>query len=147
LIGERRDTFILSRVNLDPYAPPAAPSEAPSAHLPLREIVVGWEKLRLLYNGLLLLPGAAMFWYAVDRGAVPPVAALGSCALVAIGANGCFLLGPLAELYLRGIFRRGEPFGRGRQLLFGLGLLASGCVFVLVFLVLADGGVPNMDPD
>jgi hypothetical protein len=133
------------RMDIDPYAPPAAPSEAPNPHLPLREIVVGWEKLRLVYNGLLLLPGAAVFWYAVARGSVAPVIALGSCAVVAIGANACFLLGPLAELYLRGIFRRGEPFGKGRQLLFGLGLLASGCVFMLAFLVLAAGGVPTMD--
>ena len=51
--------------------------------------------------------------------------------MVAIGANFCFLLGPAAELYLRGLFHQGRPLGRGRLLIFGAGLVVSLGVFVV----------------
>ena len=37
------------------------------------------------------------------------------------------------ELYLRGIFRQGQPLGRGRWLLFGSGTLLSLFLFVLTY--------------
>jgi hypothetical protein len=99
----------------------------------MREIVIGWERLRLLYNAILAVPGLLVLSAMMGEYGMPALTAVLSAVFVAVGANLCFLLGPLAELYLRGIFRRGQPLGRGRWLLFGSGTLLSLFLFVLTY--------------
>lgn len=118
----------------DPYAPPRNEPERRDDPPALREVVLGWERLRLLYNGLLLVPGLAVIAVWSLRQGMPLAAGLGGALVVAIGANLAFFLGPLAELYLRGLFRNGESIGRGRWLIFGAGLVVSGGLFLLVLL-------------
>ena len=116
----------------NPYAPPVAASEAGDIQRPaLREIVLGWEKLRLWYNGILLIPGLAVIAGSVGQQGMPLFVSLVMAAMVAMGANFCFFLGPVAELYLRGLFRNGQPLGRGRLLIFGAGLVVSFGVFAV----------------
>ncbi|WP_367870157.1 hypothetical protein [Luteolibacter sp. Populi] len=91
--------------------------------------------LRLLYNLILLVPGLAVIAVWVTKQQMPLFPALIFAAMMATGANACFLLGPLAELYLRGLFRRGEGLGRGRWLMFWAGVVLSLGVFLLVFLM------------
>ena len=118
-------------MNENPYAPPVAGSEPDDLQRPaLREIVLAWEKLRLWYNAILLVPGLGVIAGWVNQGA-PLLIAVVMAVLVAVGANFCFLLGPAAELYLRGLFRQGRPLGRGRLLIFGAGLVVSLGVFVV----------------
>ncbi|MCW1912764.1 hypothetical protein OJ996_04220 [Luteolibacter sp. GHJ8] len=119
---------------MDPYAPPLSPAlPADDQRLAMREIVVGWERLRLLYNAILAVPGLLVLSAMTGEYGMPALTAVLSAVFVAVGANLCFLLGPLAELYLRGIFRRGQPLGRGRWLLFGSGTLLSLFLFVLTY--------------
>ncbi|MES2923999.1 MAG: hypothetical protein V4819_20770 [Verrucomicrobiota bacterium] len=119
----------------NPYAPPSAPPVA-SDHATLGELVRGWEKLRLIYNGILLPPGIGVLMLWITRQNLPIPAAIIGGILVGIGANVAFMLGPLAELYLRGLFRNGDSLGKGRLLVFGAGLVVSGGV-MLVFGIMA----------
>lgn len=119
-------------MNENPYAPPVAGSEPDDHQRPaLREIVLGWEKLRLWYNAILFVPGVVVILAWVGKQGMPLFFAVVMAAMVAIGANFCFLLGPAAELYLRGLFRDGRPLGRGRLLIFGAGLVVSLGVFAV----------------
>ena len=115
----------------NPYAPPISPAVAED-RAAFGELVRGWEKLRLIYNGIMILPGIGVLVLWITRQNLPvPVAIIGGI-LVGSGANIAFMLGPLAELYLRGIFRNGASLGRGRLLVFGAGLVVSTGV-VLIF--------------
>lgn len=125
---------------MDPYAPPSSTlNPVVEQKTALRELVLAWEKLRILYNALLLIPGLLVLSALVTEENVGVLEALVMGALVAIGANCCYFLGPAAELYLRGLFRKGEPIGRGRWLLFGSGTLLSFFLFVLTYLQLKTG--------
>lgn len=120
----------------DPYRPPSVlpPTEAERASF--GELVKGWEKLRLVYNAILLLPGLGILALWMNKGL--PLAAALLCALfVAICANVAFLLGPLAELYIRGFFRDGQSLAKGRWLIFSAGLVVSAGVFLLAALIAA----------
>ncbi len=114
----------------NPYAPPAAPPPT-GDRATLGELVFGWEKLRLIYNGILLLPGTCVLILWITRQHLPIPAAIAGGIITAIGANIAFLLGPLAELYLRGLLRNGAPLGKGRLLIFCAGLVVSAGVFVV----------------
>ncbi len=94
--------------------------------------MIAWEKLRLAYNAILALPGLLMLYLSVERAGILLVEGVFSALFVAVGANIAFLLGPVAELYLRGLFCDGKPLGRGRLLIFGAGLLCSAGVFGVV---------------
>lgn len=122
----------------DPYRPPAGVRDRPPLLVEkdaLMEIVRSWEKLRILYNLVLLAPGLAITALWIQRQSVSvPVAAV-EAALVALGANLAFFLGPATELYLRALFRRGEAIGRGRLLIFGAGLVVSAGVFLAALLL------------
>lgn len=125
---------------VDPYAPPGAVEDLGDHQKPaLREIVIGWERLRLLYNALLALPGILVMVTMMSDFGMGVIEAILGASFVAVGANLCFLLGPLLELYLRGIFRKGEPLGRGRWLIFGSGTLLSLFLFILIFVQLKTG--------
>ncbi len=120
----------------NPYLPPAA-DPRPSGGDPaaFAELVRGWEKLRLLFNAILLLPGIAVLAMWVKFAAMPVVVAGVLAAAVAVAANVAFLLGPVVELYLRAMFRSGASIGRGRWLIFGAGLVVSAGVFVVAGLL------------
>jgi hypothetical protein len=124
----------------DPYAPPSeARRDAPGLlekHA-LVDIVRGWERLRILYNLILLFPGLAITALWIQRQPVTVTVAVVEALLVAVLANLAFFLGPAAELYFRALFRRGEAIGRGRWLIFGAGLVVSAGAF-LVALLLSD---------
>ncbi|RYD23223.1 MAG: hypothetical protein EOP88_05030 [Verrucomicrobiaceae bacterium] len=96
----------------------------------LGELVRAWEKLRLIYNGVVVLPGLGVLALWVNAGMPLPVAIFFSI-VTGIGANLAFFLGPLSELYWRVLFRQGLPIGKGRNLIFGAGLVISGGVMVL----------------
>lgn len=122
----------------DPYAPPAesgGAGEAVTGKAALREIVLSWEKLRLAYNLALLVPGIVILVILIRRQGMPVGFGVAGALAIAVAANLAFMLGPLAELYFRGIFRNGESIGRGRWLIFGAGLVVSGGVFVAALLV------------
>lgn len=120
----------------DPYAPPAAAvrasdaAPAPGEIHALCELVRGWEKLRLLYNAILLPAGLIVLSALVIRSNLPVPAAIAGGLFVGFGANAAFFLGPLAELYLRGWLTRGAPFRHGRKVLFIAGLAVSLLVFL-----------------
>jgi len=92
----------------------------------LRDVVLSWERLRLIYNGLMLaigLPAGLALWRLLPRGM-----GLGRFCVLALafglGANFCYLLGPVSELYW--LAAAGRGFGRAwRRALFCLGLLLS----------------------
>jgi hypothetical protein len=114
----------------NPYAPPSA-SPLAEDRAALAELVRSWEKLRLLYNGILFLPGLGVLILWITRQQLPlPTAMIGGI-FFGIGANVAFMLGPLAELYLRGLFRNGASLGKGRLLIFGAGLTISAGVFLI----------------
>ena len=114
----------------NPYAPPSA-SPLAEDRAALAELVRSWEKLRLLYNGILLLPGLGVLILWITRQHLPVPAAMVGGILVGIGANVAFMLGPLAELYLRGLFRNGASLGKGRLLIFSAGIIVSAGVFLI----------------
>lgn len=96
----------------------------------VREIVGGWEKLRIFYNAALLLPGIGIVGLCVVHG-FPLIIMLFGAVAVAIAANVCYFLGPLAELYWRFFFPHGEV-KLLRRVCFGLGLFFSLGLFGLV---------------
>jgi hypothetical protein len=116
------------------------PYEAPLSNLGVEadsaasfsELVREWEKTRLRYNGVLLAAGVIVLIIWISSLQMPAGFIILSAVPVAIGANICFFLGPLAELYLRAIFHRGAPAPSLRRTLFMLGLIGSLCVFTLV---------------
>lgn len=120
----------------DPYAPPQADVTSPPANpAAFGELVRAWEKLRLLFNALLLLPGIAVLMLWVKFAHMPVPIAIFLAVLIGFGANVAFFMGPMAELYFRALFLSGAPLGRGRWLIFGAGLVVSAGFFVLAALL------------
>jgi hypothetical protein len=79
----------------NPYAPPTAPADG-GDRAGLCELVRAWEKLRLIYNGVLLLPGIGVLVLWITRQNLPVAAAILGGILFGIGANVAFMLGPFA---------------------------------------------------
>lgn len=127
---------------LNPYSVSSVPEESAAvptepgalAANPWKQIAWRWERLRILYNLLLLGEGVAcmtLLWQLLD---IPLL--LGAMAY-GLGANVMYSFGPLAEIYLCWFAefaddRWGGPgwigLFRGRHvtvILFGLGLLFS----------------------
>jgi len=110
----------------NPYETPmSVPSTETESAESLSELVRSWEKTRLLYNGILLLPGIGTLAIPMVRGSLPIPAALIIAITLGLSANAAFFLGPLAELYLRGLFLKGKPAPILRRLLLIGGLLIS----------------------
>ena len=89
----------------------------------------------------MILPGLGVLALWTTRTNMPFVAIIIFGILVGIGANAAFFLGPLSELYIRGLFRRGEVLGKGRWLIFSAGLLVSAGV------ILASALIPMIRTD
>gem|GEM_PF-1396687 len=106
-----------------------------------QEIIRSWERLRFLYNLILLPFGVAVAMIARDGG-VPLAEVLFASVSVGFFANAFYFFGPLFEIYSCS-FRELHEFGRGRWLLFMAGLLISLGLFYMVansFLYLAMVG-------
>ncbi|MGB6223699.1 hypothetical protein [Haloferula sp.] len=124
-------------MSMDPYAPPKSGSQGGTEQperKALREVVTAWERLRLIYNLLLLVPGVVIVTILVTGQDMPLGFAVIGALVIGIGANAAFFLGPLVELYFRALFRNGESIGRGRQLIFGAGLVVSAGVFLMALI-------------
>jgi len=100
-----------------------------SSWLPaLRSIVLRWERLRILYNlvllGLVLVPTGGSFQ-------LPSLRELPVLAIGAVLANLCFMAGPVAEVYMSWLGLRSRWVTAG---LFAGGLLVSiPCVYMFGF--------------
>jgi len=115
---------------INPYAPPTAPLD-PFDPAALSELVRAWEKLRLFYNGIVLLPGISILVAWNIHQHTPQSVAIVSGLFVGFCANIAFFLGPLVELYQRGFFRYGATLGKERWLIFGAGLVVSVAVLLM----------------
>ena len=104
----------------------------------LQELVFGWERLRLRYNLILFPLGLLTLgaWSYANVAYLPLVILLSVA--FGFGANLCYLLGPLAELYFRGLTRSKEPPPWLRTGLFWAGLVLSALV-ILIFGLLGIG--------
>ncbi|MDG2486362.1 MAG: hypothetical protein P8M65_01505 [Roseibacillus sp.] len=114
-----------------------------------RKTLKSWEKLRLLYNGILLFPGVALLWRILhlqgeaDAQSPPgmgfsfmdPVDLVVRAVLFGICANICFCLGPYTEFVITAL---GFPLSarRIRHFLFGAGLMISLGGIMLVWFML-----------
>lgn len=117
----------------NPYATPQSVHDVGPGRLDaMAELVRSWEKLRLYYNGILLLPGLGVLALFVSRQDMPLGGAIASGIFVAVCANIAFFLGPLAELYLRGFLLGGRALGRGRLLIFAAGMIVSLVLFSVI---------------
>ncbi|NNC90235.1 MAG: hypothetical protein HKN82_17395 [Akkermansiaceae bacterium] len=116
----------------------------------VRATVKAWEMLRLVYNGVLLVPGVLLAVRIVRLG-FPGMSLPSSvgelviqCLLFGGAANVCFCLGPYAEFIVVAL---GFPL-TGRKLrwfLFGIGLLLSlGVVGICWLYVEIMAAVPSM---
>lgn len=119
----------------DPYQRPKTDASPIPETAALRELVRAWERLRLLYNAIMIFPGLGVLALWITRGNLPIGGAILFGILVGLGANAAFFLGPLAELYLRGFFRHGEGIGKGRWLIFSAGLVVSAAVVLLASII------------
>ncbi|MEO5714291.1 MAG: hypothetical protein ABIT37_12460 [Luteolibacter sp.] len=119
---------MMEEPRFDPYRTPQAADSSDPDIAALGELVRAWEKLRLLYNGIMILPGLGVLALWISRANLPIPVAIVFAIIVGLGANTAFFLGPLAELYLRALFRRGEGIGKGRWLIFSAGLVVSAAV-------------------
>lgn len=95
----------MSTDSTNPYATPrfASPeAAAPDASADWKVIARRWEKLRLLYNGLLLIAGLAALAIASGPNLAPTVSltSVVFIALYAVAANACYTWGPIAEMYV-----------------------------------------------
>jgi hypothetical protein len=90
----------------------------------LREIVIGWERLRILYNVILLLIGLVTILPIISRSPIILDGLLTSIIKYGIGANIFFCAGPTAEVYVRFIFKT-QNNKMVRIVLFTLGTLLS----------------------
>ena len=107
-----------------------------------RTTIKAWEKLRIIYNGIMLVAGGIVLWRAISLqnwivahdmatggpAHVYPIAPVPVLVMAALGfgliANLCFCLGPYSEFLLaaRGVPLTGE---RIRKFVFAMGVLLS----------------------
>lgn len=113
-----------------------------------RATVKSWERLRLIYNLILILPGIAIILRTISlqdqmmAGLTPqdmhypfghPIELIAGGFVFGFGANLCFCLGPYAEFVITAL---GFPLSgqRGRYFMFGLGVMLSLSVIALPWL-------------
>lgn len=125
----------------DPYASPTTKaikafvsSEGAESSARLRDIVFSWEKLRIIYNLILVGPGLAVLYYSAisSSWSIPLSEIFYSAIPFAILANLCFFAGPLAELYFSAIWQLSNSRAI-RYWCFGLGLAFSLLIMLMSF--------------
>lgn len=132
----------------NPYATPRETgSTDPASTSALGELVKGWEKLRLIYNGILLFPGIMVVAAAVKGGELQIPGAIAFALVSGFCANLAFCAGPLAELYFRALFTGGRENNLLRKVLLILGILISlgvmGFVFLGIYISIVQGDAPQ----
>ena len=118
----------------DPYLAPDLQSASPERECATdaRLIVREWERLRLFYNGVLAVFGVAVLVRLAAISFFPPGMLIVGSGMVAIGANVCFCLGPLWEIYSC-VFRDLTSFSpKPRLFVFAAGLLLSLALFAVI---------------
>lgn len=126
----------------NPYLAPNLQNEFPerACVTDARLIVREWERLRLFYNGVLAVFGVAVLVWLASVSFLPMTMLLFGAVAVAIGANVCFCLGPLWEIYSC-VFREMSSFSpKPRLLVFSVGLALS--LFLFAFMALILGNPP-----
>ena len=113
---------------MDPYTPPNQIEDTPTmgAHDSIVELVKGWERLRFRYNLICFCFGVSVLYILNDgRAGLDFGVAFG------ILANIGFFFGPLAELYLRGLFGGGKPNEGMRKSIYWVGTVFTVMVILL----------------
>ena len=124
---------------MDPYHPPETEIENGSRQIICRQIVIWWEKRRLVYNGLMLLVG--MVFIAFSSSTVGLGELISSAVAFGLGANVCYFAGPLVELYYSAIaLKRSNILA---ELMFWAGLIFSLLLVVGIGLVLTVEFIPD----
>jgi len=102
----------------------------------IKRAIVSWEKLRLIYNVVLLLEGLFVSWcvWSIFESSLQYVWAV---VVFGLTANAFYCMGPLVEVYASVIY--GRRLGRYRYLLFAAGLLFSMIVIAYLWFVLDPG--------
>ncbi len=92
----------------------------------VREILFAWEKRRLLYNAIHFVNGLFLLVlsYAELRKEIHPLEMFAGVAAIAVGANICYFLAPMSEVYSL-IFLRLAWHGWMRNLIFWTGTIFS----------------------
>lgn len=116
---------------MDVYQTPISSTEEETN--PYREIVIGWEKLRLRYNLILLIPGLLTLVIWIHQDLSQLILFIIPSIFFAIGANCCYLLGPLAELYGKALSKDLHL----RRLLYWAGVIFS-ILIIAGFAILAS---------
>ena len=123
---------------MNPYSSPESNQTSDSKPLnsELRDIVVGWERMRVLYNIILFLVGITAIFVMMRA----PFFELAEVILPAIAfgifANICFCAGPVTETYIRVIFNS-QDVKTLRISLFILGTLLS---LIPAFIAIVSSG-------
>lgn len=118
----------------NPYETPQKSSSAAKERSQLKESILAWEKLRILYNILLIPPGILICVQAFKLPQQPLLVIMFEALFVGFAANICFCAGPMFEIYRLALTQR--PSSKLlRNILFGLGLAFSFLVFAFVFIV------------
>lgn len=100
----------------------AGPTEAPDPHAVLKR----WERLRLVYNAILVPWTVLLILVLPGGGTGNPADVL----VGAVAANVCFCLGPVLETYLVG-FGANAPTARGWLFALGTGFTALAALLAL----------------
>ncbi len=126
---------------MNPYSSPEPDqaSDSKPVHSELRDIVIGWERLRILYNIILFLVGVIAIFVCLRAPYFELAETILPAIVFGVFANACFCAGPTAETYIRVIFNN-QDVKTLRISLFILGTLLS---LVPAFLVIASSGADS----
>lgn len=97
----------------------------------LREALVYWEKRRLVYNAVMLIWGGLCSVSFINH--FGPLMYMANVTAFGIGANICYSLGPLFDVYVSLLL--GRSLARFRPALFALGMAFS--IFVVLVVAAA----------
>ncbi|BDS05129.1 hypothetical protein NT6N_01690 [Oceaniferula spumae] len=117
--------------------PYAAPQSQPGNEMDFRVIgspravVLAWEKLRLKYNVILLIPGLIVLAIYISQQELAVIGSIFGGGLMAAGANLGYFLGPISELYLCAFSNKAE-LPVYRKYAFWAGVVGSLGLFVLI---------------
>lgn len=110
---------------MNPYSTPASqPTSLSTQQREFKHVVIAWEKLRLLYNVILLLAGIIALFILINYYRESTNMVLLESLAFALLANLCFFAGPVCELYLRA-FRHVSNAQSLRWILFTVGTIVS----------------------
>ncbi len=110
---------------MNPYSSPInQPSSLAPQQQEFKQVVIAWEKLRLLYNVVMLLVGIIALFILINYYRESTNMVLFQALCFAFVANLCFFAGPVCELYLRA-FRNISNAQSLRWILFIVGTVIS----------------------